>query len=71
MNEKRGEVFGTATWKITPALSLEGGMRMEVSAISETGDSTSTRDFFYPKPRLLLSYQIDLKASCGCGPSAW
>jgi len=59
VNEKRGEVFGTATWKITPALSLEGGMRMEVSAISETGDSTSTRDFFYPKPRLLLSYQID------------
>jgi hypothetical protein len=59
VNEKRGEVFGTATWKITPALSLEAGMRMEVSTISETGDSTSTRDFFYPKPRLLLSYQID------------
>jgi hypothetical protein len=59
VNEKRGEVFGSATWKITPALSLEAGMRAEVSTISETGDSTSTRDFFYPKPRVLLSYQID------------
>jgi len=59
VNEKRAEVFGNATWKITPALSLEAGMRMEVSSISETGDSMSTRNFFYPKPRVLLSYQID------------
>ena len=59
VNEKRGEVFGSTTWQITPALSLEAGMRMEISTISETGGSTSTRSFFYPKPRVLLSYQID------------
>jgi len=59
VTEKRGEVFGSGTWKITPALSLEAGMRAEVSTISESGDSTSTRNFFYPKPRVLLSYQID------------
>ena len=59
VTEKRGEVFGSGTWKITPALSLEAGMRAEISSISESGDSTSTRNFFYPKPRVLLSYQID------------
>ena len=59
VNEKRGEVFGTATWKPTAKLSLEAGARMEFSTISESGDSNLTRSFFYPKPRLLLSYDID------------
>jgi hypothetical protein len=61
VNEKRGEVFGSATWKIVPTLSLEAGMRMEVSEISSTGDTVQSRDFFYPKPRLLLSWSPDDK----------
>ncbi|HEX2591595.1 MAG TPA: TonB-dependent receptor [Rhizomicrobium sp.] len=56
VNEKRGEVFGQGTWKITPALTLEGGARFEYSVISESGDTKQSRSFFYPKPRLLLSY---------------
>ncbi len=59
VDEIRGELFATATWKISPALSLEGGARAEFSTIAESGDSNLTRSFFYPKPRLLLSYQID------------
>jgi len=59
VNEKRGEVFGSATWKIVPTLSLEAGMRMEISEISSTGDTVQSRDFFYPKPRLLLSWAPD------------
>lgn len=59
VDEKRGEVFGSATWKPVPTLTLEGGMRMEYSVISETGDSTNSRAFFYPKPRLLLSWSPD------------
>jgi outer membrane receptor protein involved in Fe transport len=59
VNEKRGEAFGTATWKIMPSLTLEAGMRAEFSEISSTGDTVNTRDFFYPKPRLLLSWSPD------------
>jgi hypothetical protein len=62
VNEKRGEIFGSATWKIIPTLSLEGGMRMEVSEISSAGDTVQSRDFFYPKPRLLLSWSPDEKS---------
>src|SRR6202012_2794445 len=45
--------------KIDNTLSLEGGARMEYSLISETGDSQSSRSFFYPKPRLLLPWSPD------------
>ena len=59
VGEARAETFGTATWKPDPTLTLEAGARFEVSRISETGDSHNSRDFFYPKPRLLLSWQMD------------
>ncbi len=59
VDEKRGEVFGQATWKIADALTLEGGVRLEFSTISETGDTTRSRSFFYPKPRVLLSWSPD------------
>jgi outer membrane receptor protein involved in Fe transport len=56
VDEKRGEIFGQATWKITPELTLEGGSRFEFSTISEVSDTTQSRSFFYPKPRALLSW---------------
>ncbi len=59
VDELRGESFGNATWKIDDGLTLEGGVRLEFSRISQTGDTHSSRDFFYPKPRLLLSWQMD------------
>ena len=62
VDERRGEIFASATWKILPTLSLEGGARMEYSIISETGDSQRTRSFFYPKPRLLVSWAPDDKS---------
>ena len=62
VNEKRGEVFGSATWKILPTLTLEAGMRMEFSEISSTGDTVKSRDFLYPKPRLLLSWAPDAQS---------
>ena len=68
VDERRGEVFGSATWKIAPDLSLEAGSRFEFSTIHQSGDTHSTRSFFYPKPRLLLSWspfddtQIRLRA---------
>lgn len=59
VNEKRGELFATASWKITSSLALEGGARGEFSSIHARGDTASTRSFFYPKPRLLLSWAPD------------
>ncbi len=56
VDEKRGEAFGTATWKITPKLSLEAGSRFEYSQISESGDASQQRSFFYAKPRALLTW---------------
>jgi len=62
VDEIRGEAFATATWKITPQFTLEGGARMEFSSISATGDSYNSQSFFYPKPRLLLSWSPDDKS---------
>ena len=62
VDEIRGEAFASATWKITPQFTLEGGARMEISTISATGDSHKSRNFFYPKPRLLFSWAPDDKS---------
>jgi hypothetical protein len=59
VDERRGEMFASATWKITPALSLEGGARLEYSNIAESGDSNLSRSFFYAKPRVLLTWDMD------------
>jgi outer membrane receptor protein involved in Fe transport len=56
VNEKRGEVFAQATWKFMPDWTLEAGARFEFSTISETGDVSLSRSFFYPKPRVLLTW---------------
>jgi hypothetical protein len=59
VDERRGEVFANATWKITPAWSLEGGARLEYSNIAESGDTNLSRSFFYAKPRALLTWDVD------------
>ncbi len=61
VDERRGELFGKGTWKITPAWSLEGGVRLEYSNIAERGDTNLSRSFFYAKPRGLLTWDADDK----------
>lgn len=56
VEELRGEVFGQATWRPDPTLTLEGGLRVEVSEISQSGDSDLTKSFVYPKPRLQATW---------------
>lgn len=58
VEETRGEAFGQFTWQIQPTLTLEAGLRTEFSTISESGDINSSRSFFYPKPRALLSWNF-------------
>jgi outer membrane receptor protein involved in Fe transport len=56
VEELRGEAFGTATWRPSGKLTLEAGGRLEVSRISQSGDTELTKEFVYPKPRLLLTW---------------
>ena len=68
VEELRGEVFAQGTWRIDPKLSLEGGVRVERSTITQSGDQDRERSFNYPKPRLLATWsptetdQIRLRA---------
>jgi hypothetical protein len=59
VEERRAEAFAFVTWKPTSKLSVDGRMRLEVSRISQSGDTNLSRSFFFPKPRLLLSYAPD------------
>ncbi|KPF82924.1 hypothetical protein IP78_03430 [Brevundimonas sp. AAP58] len=56
VEELRGEIFGQATWRLDPTLTLEGGLRVEVSEISQSGDSDLSKSFVYPKPRLQATW---------------
>jgi hypothetical protein len=38
----------TATWRIDPKLSLEAGIRVEASTISQKGDTRSSESFLFP-----------------------
>ena len=56
VEERRSEAFVLASWRPRPTLSVEAGSRFENSTISQTGDTELERSFFYPKPRLLLTW---------------
>ncbi len=60
VDEKRGELFGQGTWKISPEWMLEAGARFEYSRIAERSENTKQkRTFFYPKPRAVLTWSPD------------
>lgn len=56
VEEKRGEVFGTATWKPWSALSLETGLRYEYSQIMSEGDVSLEKSLQFAKPRLVATW---------------
>ncbi len=56
VEETRGEAFSKATWRINPKLTLEGGVRIEASTISQSGDADQEKSFFFAKPRLLATW---------------
>jgi hypothetical protein len=56
VEELRGEVFGQTTWRPNPEFTLEFGLRVEVSEISQSGDSNLTKSFVYPKPRVQATW---------------
>ncbi|HEY4586359.1 MAG TPA: TonB-dependent receptor, partial [Brevundimonas sp.] len=56
VEETRGELFGKATWRINPKWTLESGLRLESSTISQSGDADQEKSFFFAKPRLLATW---------------
>jgi hypothetical protein len=56
VEEIRGEAFTKATWRPSPKLTLEGGLRLETSTISQSGDADLEKSFFYAKPRFQATW---------------
>ena len=57
VEETRIEPFVTDVWKLSPTLTLETGFIFEASTIKQTGDEVKEREFSYPKPRAILTWQ--------------
>lgn len=56
VEELRGEVFGQTTWRPSPTFTAEAALRVEVSEISQSGDTDRGETFVYAKPRLQLTW---------------
>lgn len=56
VEELRGEAFGRSTWRVRPDLTLEGGLRLEGSTITQSGDADQEKSFFFAKPRLQATW---------------
>lgn len=56
VEETRGELFSKTTYRVSPDLTVEGGLRLEASTISQSGDSQSEKTLFFAKPRVLATW---------------
>ena len=56
VEETRGEAFVQASWRPAPEWTIEGGVRVERSTITQSGDTNRERSFTYPKPRLVVTW---------------
>jgi len=56
VRERRAEVFGKASWRISPAWSLDGQVRYERSTVSAEGDVRLGKTLSYVKPRVLVTW---------------
>jgi hypothetical protein len=57
--ERRSEISAQESWQFAPEWLLEAGARLEFSTITETGEVNLSRSFFYPKPRVVLTWTPD------------
>ncbi|WDI32225.1 TonB-dependent receptor [Hyphococcus flavus] len=58
VSELRGEPFAKDSWTLSEKATLDIGMAVELSSISQSGDSENARFFVYPKPSLALAYSF-------------
>lgn len=52
VEERRAEAALSATWRPAPRWSVEAGLRVETSELSQSGETEATRSLTYAKPRL-------------------
>ncbi len=56
VEEYRGEAFASWAWTASDTLTLEPGLKAELSRLVQSGDGANQRSFFYLKPSLSLSW---------------
>lgn len=61
ISEWRNEFFGIATWRPWDELTLEPGLRYEMSHLKQQGDFQLVKDLFYLKPHLRVSWKPTAK----------
>ena len=59
VEETRGEVFLRGTWRVTPELSLDAGVRQEASRVTSAGDVVLEKSLHDFKPRAALTWAPD------------
>jgi outer membrane receptor protein involved in Fe transport len=67
VEEKRSQAFVTGTWRASPKLTAEAGLRLEKSTITSTGDVKLEKDLKFAKPRVSITWtpiaQTQVRAS--------
>lgn len=58
VEEERYEGFLTWNWKVSPRWTLESGVTVETSTISQTGDTTASRTLTFWKPNAQVTRQL-------------
>jgi outer membrane receptor for ferrienterochelin and colicin len=58
VQERRAEAFLIAAVKPVPRLSIDAGVRIETSTITQSGDASRKKVLTFPKPRLIASYAL-------------
>lgn len=56
VEEYRGEAFASWVWEPSDRLTIEPGLTVEVSRITQSGSVQAERDFIYPKPSLAVTW---------------
>ena len=59
VDELRGEGFLRGTWRASPQLTLEAGVRQETSRVTSAGDLTLRKSLTFLKPRAALTWSPD------------
>jgi len=56
VEEQRREVFGTASWRASPTLAFEFGLRQEASRVTSSGDVVLEKSLSFTKPRATMTW---------------
>lgn len=59
VEEKRGELFLRGTWRQSPRLSFEAGVRQEASRVTSEGDVLLKKSLGFTKPRAAITWNPD------------